>query len=93
MPKITAYHAEIAVQKEDGEVVLLKPDLDDWYPEGEVLRKLGAATGAGTVGEIVEAVEAKGVGNTDCGLVRCRIEKVKGECAQAAVARSWDDPI
>lgn len=93
MPKITAYHPEIAVQKESGEVVLIKPDLDDWYDEGEILSKLARATGASTVGEIVEAVEKRGVGNTQPGLVACRIERVHGECAQAAVARNWADPI
>jgi hypothetical protein len=92
MPKIVAYHAEIPVQSPDG-LVLIRADLEDWYDDGKTLSLLGQGLGVGTVGEVVEAVKKRGMGNTSSPVVAVRIEKVHGDSAQAAVARSWDDPI
>ena len=90
MPKIKAYHPEIAVQKKDGNVVVIKPDLDDYYTDREVLEMLQEATGAGTVGEAVESIKKKGMGNTPEPLISCRIED-GDESYQ--LRHGWDDPI
>ena len=90
MPKIAAYHPEIAVQKKDGSLAVIKPDMDDYYSDREVLELLQEATGAGTVGEAVEALEKKGVGNMPAGMLACRIEK-GDESYQ--LRHQWDDPI
>jgi hypothetical protein len=94
MGKVTAYHPEIPVRKRDGSVVVIKPDLDDWYEEDEVLGKLLAANpGCGTMGELVEAIES---GNGESsqvsnGVLSCCIEGVTGTAQQDA--RSWDERV
>lgn len=55
MKKILKYYPSILVKTSDG-VVMLKPVMDDWYGDHDVLRRLGSACGARTVGEIIEAV-------------------------------------
>lgn len=91
MPKIAAYHPEIAVQKKDGSVVVVKPDLDDWYDDREVLRMLGRSVNAATVGQMVERVQKKrGMGNTGGPVLAVRIEK--GD-ERHQLRHSWDDPI
>lgn len=93
MPKIAAYHPEITVQRDSGEVVVIRPDLDNWYDEKEVLEILGRATGARTVGQVVEALEKpekRGMGNTGGPLLSVRIEKGNG---RHSPQHRWDAPI
>lgn len=90
MPKIAAYHPEIAVQKKDGSLVIVRPDMDDYYTDREVLEFLQEETGAGTVGEAVEIVEERGIGNPSGPMLSCRIEE-GDESYQ--LRHQWDDPI
>lgn len=91
MPRIAAYHPEIAVQKKDGSVVLIKPDMDDWYEDREVLEHLARVTGASTVGQVVERVQRKrGMGNTQGPVLSVRIER--GD-ERHQLRHLWDDPI
>ena len=89
MPKITAYHPELAVQKPDGSILVVKPDMDDWYSDREILEMMGEAAGVGTVGELVEALQKK-KGNTPSCVLSCRIEK--GD-ERYQLRHMWDDPI
>jgi hypothetical protein len=79
VPRIAAYHPEIAVRRATGEIVVIKPDLDNWYDEREVLTILGRAVGVRTMGQLVEALmSGKRVGNTAGPLFSVRIEKGDG---------------
>ena len=90
MPRIAAYHSELCVQKKDGSLVVVKADLDDYYTDVEVLEMLGMVAGAGSVGELVEAVEKKGLGNYPPCLLAVRISE--GDEAYQ-LRHQWDDPI
>ena len=91
MPRIAAYHPEIVVQKKDGSVAVIKPDMDDWYDDREVLEYLAKATGARTVGQVVERVQRKrGMGNIGGPVLAVRIER--GD-ERHQLRYDWDDPI
>lgn len=55
MQKIAAYHAKFAIQN-GNKIVVLKPDMDDYYEDFEILTMLGKATGSNTMGELVDAI-------------------------------------
>lgn len=58
MKKITAYHNEIAIQKEDGGTAIVKVDLNDYHPDIEIMKMLANLTGSNTAGEIVRKLES-----------------------------------
>lgn len=89
MPKITAYHPEIAVQKKDGSLVVIRLDMDDYYSDGEILEMLAAMTETRTIGEAVEVVEKRGMGDMSSVILSCRVEKAYGSYQ----FRQWNDPI
>ena len=90
MPKITAYHPEIAVQMKDGSLIVIRPDLDDYYSDQEVLEMLQEATGAGTLGEAVAIMKERRVGDPSTSLVSCRVE-AGDESYQ--LRYQWSDPL
>ena len=90
MPKITAYHPEIAVQMKDGSLIVIRPDLDDYYSDQEVLEMLQEATGAGTLGEAVAIMKERRVGDPSTSLVSCRVE-AGDESYQ--LRHQWSDPL
>lgn len=59
LPLVSAYHAEIHVQKGE-KMVTLEIDLPDWSPEEHVVRGLAKKYKVTTMGGIVEALEKEG---------------------------------
>lgn len=55
MPKIAAYHPVIEVSN-GSKSELIELDLDNWYPNDEVVRALGEFTGASTGGGAVKVM-------------------------------------
>lgn len=94
MSKIIAYHPEIAVEKKDGTVFVIRPDMDNYYTDQEVLEALAMSAGVGTVGEIVESLQnrtiAYGLKDNPAGVLACRVEK-GDESYQ--LRHKWDDPV
>lgn len=91
-PSVVAYHPEIPVRKKDGSVVLIKPDMDDYYGDDEVVGKLAAANpGCRTMGDLVRAVVSKKGESSQVanGVMSCCIEEAARDCD----ARGWDDPV
>lgn len=102
MVKIAVYHAELAVQKKDGSVVVLKADLEDYATDREVLEALNVPFGVSTVGELVEWLEDEGLtGVTDGGTASVEKEKgipvlsvrIEGGDERCQLRYLWDDPI
>jgi hypothetical protein len=56
IPKITAYHPEIHVEK-DGERYILKLSVPDYTSDGEILKKLAQKEDVQTVGEVVDSIQ------------------------------------
>jgi hypothetical protein len=97
MPRVIAYHPEILVARGD-ELFSLRVDLNDWYGDDEVLRKLAAETGGRTAGEVVVAVERKELKGADDSIISARISKVGSEHVVAAAAEGrpvlqWDEEV
>lgn len=90
MYSILAYHPEVEVRRESGEVVTIELDMDDWYTNQEILERLLRASGGRTLGDVVESIED---GRFNLGLsagiacVRVR-NKVS---AHPTVAAGWSD--
>lgn len=97
MPKLIAYHPEILVVR-GSELFSLRVDLDDWYGDAEVLRKMAAETGGKTIGEVVEAVRRQGLKGADDSILSARISKVGPEHVVEAQEEGrhimrWDEVI
>jgi len=97
MPRIIAYHPEILVVRGE-KLFSLRVDLNDWYGDGEVLRKLAAETGGRTMGEVVEAVERKELKGVDDSILSARISLVGPEHVMEAAAEGrpvmqWDEVV
>jgi len=94
MPRIDAYHPEIAVEKNDGTVLVIRPDMDNYYTDQEVLETLAESAGVGTIGEIVESLQnrtmAYGLKDNPAGVLACRVEQ-GDESYQ--LRHKWDDPV
>lgn len=54
MRKIAAYHPIVEVNKR----ALIEVDLDDWYPDDEVVQILKEGTDAGSPEDVMEAVKS-----------------------------------
>ena len=102
MVKIAAYHAELAVQKKDGSVVVLKADLEDYATDREILEALNMPFGVSTVGELVRAVQDEGLtGVVHGGITSVKKEKgipvlsvrIEGGDERCQLRYLWDDPI
>ena len=91
MPKIVAYHPEILVEK-GSELFLIRADLDDWYPDEEVISKLAAETGGRTLGEIVERIDRDDMKKRDSSILAARIINVKDRKPGRTV-RKWTEAV
>jgi hypothetical protein len=56
IPQIKAYHPSFVVRNGDQEHVI-EASVEDWAPDCEVLRQLGAQYGCVTAGELVERLK------------------------------------
>jgi len=91
MPKIIAYHPEILVQR-GSKLFMIRADLDDWYPDEEVIEKLAVETGGRTLGEIVERVEKGDLKKLDSSIISARIIRVKDKKPGQSI-RQWTEAV
>lgn len=57
MPKLLSYHPSILIRGEDGELSVIRCDLQDYDTDDGVLRLLGNSFGVATAGDLVNAVK------------------------------------
>ena len=91
MPRVVAYHPEILVER-GLELLMIQLDLDDFYTDEEVMEKLVAETGGGTIGEVVGAIERGELKKRDNSILSARIVKMAGKAPRKNV-RQWGERL
>jgi hypothetical protein len=65
LPSVIAYHPEINVLQDDGNIAVIKLTISDFATDSEILTGLAEDLGVRTVGEIMEAIRAGSVASVE----------------------------